>query len=340
MTAFFALTFRGLEDICAHEIAALPGVRVESVSYRRVSGEIDGPLQPLLGLRTADDLFLYADTWSPLPTQRTALADLPHWSNMLDLESLADALATVRTLSGTPAFSVTASFVGQRNYTTQEIKDAVGDAIESGFGWTYTDDDRMADLNLRLFIEHESAVVGLRMGKQPLHERPYTQARQHGALKPSVAAAMVLLADRASGTIVIDPCCGSGTILLEALALGRRIIGGDLDAEALDAARQGADAVGVSLPLGRWDMRALPFASASVPSIVANLPWGKQVEVEGSLEVFYADACREIERVLAPGGNAVLLTSEPTRLTFGRLQQTQAIEISLFGQTPTIVVAR
>ncbi len=341
MTPFFALTFRGLEAICAREVAGLPGARVETVSYRRVTGEIDGPLLPLLGLHSADDLFLLADNWSPLPTQRAALADLPYWANMLDLYALAGMVSTVRPLANKPpTFSVTASFVGKRNYTTQEIKDAVGPAIESGFGWTYTDDDRMADLNLRLFIEHESAAVGLRLGRQPLHIRPYTQARQQGALKPPVAAAMVLLADVTAGTTVLDPCCGSGTILLEAAALGMQVTGGDLDAQALALARQGADSAGVSLPLSQWDMRQLPLVSASVEALIANLPWGQQVEIEGTPEAFYTAICREIERVIAPGGVAVLLTSEPDRLTFDRLHRAQTVEISLFGQTPTIVVAR
>jgi 23S rRNA G2445 N2-methylase RlmL len=341
MTPFFALTFRGLEAICAQEIAALPGARVESVSYRRVTGEIDGPLDSLLSLRSADDLFLYADTWSPLPTQRTALADLPYWANMLDLYALGGLVARVRPLANKPPlFSVTASFVGKRNYTTQEIKDAVGPAVESGFGWTYTDDDRMADLNLRLFIEHGSAVVGLRLTRQPLHDRPYTQARQPGALKPPVAAAMALLADLPQGATMIDPCCGSGTILFEAAALGLRPLGGDIDAAALTLARQGAETVGLLLPLSQWDFRALPLASASVGAVIGNLPWGQQVEVAGNPDEFYAHACAEFERVVAPGGTVVLLTSEPSRLSFERLSITETVEISLFGQTPTIVVAR
>jgi 23S rRNA G2445 N2-methylase RlmL len=341
MTPFFALTFRGLEAVCAREIASIPGVRVESVSYRRVTGEIDGPLDPLLGLRTADDLFLYADTWSPLPTQRTALADLPYWVNMLDLYALGGLIDGVRKRTNKPPMiSVTASFVGKRNYTTQEIKDAVGPAIESGFGWTYTDDDRSADLNLRLFIEHDSAVVGLRLPKSPLHDRPYTQTRQPGALKPPVAAAMVLLADLTDGGAVIDPCCGSGTILLEAAALGMKPVGGDIDPAALALSRQGAESVGLSLPLNQWDMRHLPLASASVEAVIGNLPWGQQVEVTGDLDAFYIDACCEIERVIAPGGSVVLLTSEPQRIAFERLQIAQTVEISLFGQTPTIVVAK
>ena len=48
--------------------------------------------------------------------------------------------------------------------------------------------------------------------------------------------------------------------------------------------------------------------------------------------------CRESERVLAPGGRIAVLTSLPGYLSFASLRSVEAIEISLFGQTPTISV--
>ena len=49
MTRVFALTTRGLEAVSAEEIAALPGVTVERVTYRRVAATCAGSLEPLLG---------------------------------------------------------------------------------------------------------------------------------------------------------------------------------------------------------------------------------------------------------------------------------------------------
>ncbi|MCC6805540.1 MAG: methyltransferase domain-containing protein, partial [Anaerolineae bacterium] len=111
--------------------------------------------------------------------------------------------------------------------------------------------------------------------------------------------------------------------------------GGDLDAEAVEAARTNAHAASVDIRLETWDARSLPLEAASVDYVVSNLPWGRQIPADAGL---YAAVCREVERVLAPGGSAVLLTSTPELLTFERLHLRQSIEISLFGQTPTISV--
>jgi hypothetical protein len=50
----------------------------------------------------------------------------------------------------------------------------------------------------------------------------------------------------------------------------------------------------------------------------------------------YRDVCREIER--AAVRRVVTLTSAPELLRFERLKQIEALEISLYGQTPTISV--
>jgi hypothetical protein len=68
---------------------------------------------------------------------------------------------------------------------------------------------------------------------------------------------------------------------------------------------------------------------------MTNLPWGRQIVADEGL---YQDMCREIERVLKPNGRALLLTNAPELLRFERLKLREAIEISLFGQTPVISI--
>ncbi|MEO8396844.1 MAG: methyltransferase domain-containing protein, partial [Chloroflexota bacterium] len=218
---------------------------------------------------------------------------------------------------------------------TDEIKMTVSEGIRSGYAWKYSTDDRTADVNLRIFIEHENAFVGVRLGKHPQHERAYKVAERSGSLKPSVAVAMLRLADVQPGQRLLDPCCGSGTILIEAALAGAAARGGDLDDEAVSAARANADAAGMTVMIEQWDARALPLADHSVERVVSNLPWGRQIVLDENL---YRDVCAEIERVLVPGGTAVLLSSTPETLHFTALEPKDAIEISLYGQTPTISV--
>jgi tRNA (guanine6-N2)-methyltransferase len=334
----FALTTRSLEAISTAEIASHPGVKITETAYRRVAAEYDGSLAPLLNLRTVDDLYLDLATWTNVGHTRDTLAAIQEWSAELDLIPAVQACIKVRPISQSPLFSVTTSFVGKRNYSTDEIKTAVATGITANNGWTYTLDDRQADLNIRVFIEHEIAYVGVRLSKSPLHERSYKQIQRPGSLKPPVAAAMLHLAKVLPAMKLLDPCCGAGTILIEGAQMGAVCIGGDLAKEAVEAAWTNANLAEITIDIRQWDAQALPLLDQSVDRVVTNLPWGRQINVDAELGGFYRRVCTEIERVLKPGGRVAILTSTPHLLRFDQLKPDLAIEISLFGQTPTIAL--
>ena len=269
--------------------------------------------------------------------QRAALERIRDESRQLELQAAVKAIAGVRPLGERLSFSVSVNFVGRRNYSADEIKALVAEGVGSRYGWRYGGEDETS-LNLRVFIEHDHAWVGLRLSGHPLHSRLYKQAHVSGSLKPPVAAAMVALAAAPTGDRVLDPYCGAGTIAIEAGLVGLAPIAFDRDPGALSAAAENARLAGVSLPLGLADGRRLPLSAGAADCLVTNLPWGRQVQVDAQMGVFYRDACLEIERVLAPGGRVVLLTSLPELLSFAQLRLRQQVNISLFGQTPSIQV--
>ncbi len=314
-------------------------MRVDGISYRRVAATCSAALSSLLGLRTVDDVFLHVVSWSGVGRPRSALDRLATLSLQLDLSEAAAACATIRPISSPPSFYVTANFVGKRNYNTQEIKETCAQGVlASHHGWTYADDDDDADLNLRLFIEHDVAYVGVRLGERPLHRRRYKQQHVPGSLKPSVAAAMLALAGVDSEMRLLDPCCGAGTILIEAALEGARTWGGDNDADVLAAAQANAAAAGIASALQHWDAQALPLLDSSMDRIVCNLPWGREVKVDGALKSLYRRIGWEMRRVLAPGGRVTLLTSAPQLVDLPGLGLDRTIEISLFGQAPKMLV--
>jgi 23S rRNA G2445 N2-methylase RlmL len=296
------------------------------------------PLPSLLGLRTVDDVFLDVAAWPGIVRQRGALGRLCELGAQLDLYQAAAHCAEVRTVPRSPAFSVTANFVGKRNYSTVEIKQACAESIAAAHGWAYAPDDTGADLNVRVFIDHDVAFVGVRLGERPLHRRPYKQTHVPGSLKPPVAAAMLALAEVGPGMHLLDPCCGAGTILIEAAQIGAVAQGGDCDPDAVTAARANIYAAGVSADVREWDACALSLDDGAFERVVTNLPWGREVRVDAVLEAFYSRVCAEIRRVLAPGGQIAVLTNLPHLVTFSDLRRDVELEISLFGQTPTVQV--
>jgi len=339
MIRIFALTTRGLETVSAEEIAALPGATVEQTGYRRVGATCSGSLKALLGLRTADDVFIDVATWLGIGRHRSTLAALNDMSAHIDLYKAAAVCSEIRPVDRPPTFSVTASFVGKRNYSTDEIKKACARGIgASHYGWTYTEDDREADLNIRLFIEHETAMVGVRLGGEPLQHRSYKQVHVPGSLKPTVAAALHRLAETAPGLRMLDPCCGAGTILIEGAVEGTEVQGGDNDPDAVAAATANMNAADVSAGIRLWDARELPLADSSVDRVVSNLPWGRKVSIDSNLNTLYARIGTEVCRVLASEGRAAILTNAPRLVTSWKLRCEKQIEISLFGQRPTITI--
>lgn len=319
-------------------MAQIRGLQVKSTGYRHIIATYTGQIAKLLSLRTIDDLFIYLTEWQEIGPHRLTLARFEQLALDLDLWDAVNVRAEVHPMGEEITFSVSANFVGRRNYNADEIKLAVAKSVESITGWHYTDDDRQGDINLRIFIEHESALVGMRLANAPLYKRTYKQEHIPGSLKPSVAAAMLFLAQAEIDQTVLDPCCGAGTILIEAASNGLRAIGGDQDQNALDAATRNAQAANVPVELHHWDARTLPYATASIDRIVSNLPWGRQVEVDDTLAAFYQAACKEIERVIVPTGRIILLTNRPELVSFDTYQVAEKIEISLFGQTPTILI--
>src|SRR5262249_39170914 len=88
-----------------------------------------------------------------------------------------------------------------------------------------------------------------------------------------------------------------------------KVLGGDIDPSALRAARGNLQRLGPTNFI-RWDATGLPLPDHSVDCILSNPPFGKQLERPEGIRHFYAGLARELDRVLIPHGQAVLLVSE------------------------------
>ncbi len=142
--------------------------------------------------------------------------------------------------------------------------------------------------------------------------RPARIAERAGALPPTIAAAMAFAAKPEPGDVVLDPVCGSGTLLSEAVGYQKalRLIGFDIDRAAVEAARANLAQV-ESVAIRQGDGAATGLEPGSVSLILANLPFGKQYGDTGSNPVLYRSLVEEILRVGRPGRwRAVLLTSD------------------------------
>lgn len=122
-----------------------------------------------------------------------------------------------------------------------------------------------------------------------------------GMLPPKVARMMVNVSQ---GKKILDPFCGVGTILAEALTLGLDAIGSDTSQAQLDKTKKNLDWLGKTCPLYLWDARQISSKVTGVDAIVTEPflgPANQQV-----LEKLYLGCLTDWQKVLKTGGKVVI----------------------------------
>ena len=179
--------------------------------------------------------------------------------------------------------------------------------------------DDPADLEFWVFWA-DVAVLALRLSDKTLKYRGRRPPERPGALRPTIAAALVELADVQDGHAVLDPMCGTGTLLLECSRRFPRAVlfGSDHSAEAVEAAK---GRLGASATIRRCALGELDDAPGTFDRVVTNLPWGGQTPVRGPV---YTKGVAKLLDCVADDGLVVLLTSRRDLLepTLRRLRAT------------------
>ena len=152
-----------------------------------------------------------------------------------------------------------------------------------------------------------------RLTPRPLSARDWRVCNLPGGLNACLAVAMNDLAQVKPGERYLNAMCGSGTLLIEqALAnKAERLVGVDLDAEALECARQNINAAGLSslVVLKQADATALDLEN-SFDVVTADVPWGDTVGSHATNAALYPAFLAEMVRVTTPKARFVVLTHD------------------------------
>jgi putative N6-adenine-specific DNA methylase len=108
------------------------------------------------------------------------------------------------------------------NFAALRIKDAVCDHLRQATGARPSVDVRRPDLPLVLFVGEDHAALYADTSGEPLFKRGWREDAGEAPLKETLAAAMLAAAGwrgRAEDGPLLDPMCGSGTIVIEAAQL-------------------------------------------------------------------------------------------------------------------------
>ena len=218
MTRLFLPCAAGAEALLAAEAAAITGCPVhEARGGVWVDGDERSAMQLNLESRLAQRVL-----WP--------LAEGPYRDEH-ELYALARTVPWARWI--TPAQTLRVDVSAQRsplaslNFAALRIKDAVCDTLREATGARPSVDTRRPDLAIALFVGPTHATLYADTSGEPLFKRGWREERTGGLkgeapLKETLAAAMLAAAGwqgRAEDGPLLDPCCGAGTIAIEAAQL-------------------------------------------------------------------------------------------------------------------------
>jgi putative N6-adenine-specific DNA methylase len=217
MEFFFATCPRGLELLLADELRQLNAQKIHAVGG---------------GVQFAGDFFLChrANLESRIASRVLWQIATAPYRNEDDIFRAAYGLPWTRWFdSGSTLrvdISATKSPLTSLNFVTLKIKDAVCDKIRRLSGRRPDVDTRDPDIPIQGHLTDRDFTLYLDTTGEPLFKRGQRMATGEAPLRENLAAGILRLAGWMPGTTLLDPMCGSGTILLEAAHMALEIAPG------------------------------------------------------------------------------------------------------------------
>lgn len=217
--SFFAQCAKGLEELAAQELKALGALRVKP--------------QFMGCLFDTDKAGLYRINYASRLASRILMpiAKFDCWNDN-DLYRHIHKLEWPDMLRIGKTFAITAlgkhPTIKHTKFAALRVKDAIVDKFMSEMGSRPSINTLDPDVHLVLHLQPKFAILYWDTSGSPLHRRGYRQSTVDAPLQETLAAAMIQLSQWDKKTPLIDPFCGSGTLLAEAQMVAANIPAGYL----------------------------------------------------------------------------------------------------------------
>jgi 23S rRNA G2445 N2-methylase RlmL len=296
-------TLVGLERFATAEISTrLPAQKLARSTSGRLTARAPAhtPIEDLNALRSVVAAYVVEEFDVPRPR---ALLGQAHF------ERIVEAAYTVLAAYPSVAFrTLRVSAAGADSSVFERFKLELGDAVALDVVPTG------GDLLVAVRRGGPGWQVLVRTSPRPLATRVWRVCDFPGALNATAAHAMCVLADPGPSDVYVNIACGSGTLLIERLALGtaRQALGYDVDETALACALANVAAAGfsASITLERRDATALALDDGSVDALAADLPYAMLLGGGAANAELYPALIDEAARVLKPAGRLLVVTTQ------------------------------
>ena len=333
-----AKTFQGLEEVLAQELIEL-GANDVQIGRRMVSfsGNQEMMYRANFCLRTAVRIL------KPISHFRARNADEVYkavkeieWKDILDLDT-----------SFVVDTTVYSTEFRNSKFVAYKVKDAIVDYFMEREGKRPNISVANPDLRLNIHIAEENCTLSLDSSGESLHLRGYRTATVEAPINEVLAAALIKMSGWKFDCDLIDPFCGSGTILVEAALMARNIypgvfrqkfgfenwkdfnpellssifeddsnertfehhiVGSDINLRAVEAALANAKAAGVADLITVEQREIRDFKKPEMPAVlITNPPYGERLRPE-DLSDIYRTLGEKLKREFQ-GGEAWIISS-------------------------------
>lgn len=212
-----AKTFQGLENVLAKELTDLGANNIQ-IGRRMVSF-------------TGDKALMYRANFA-LRTAIRILKPIKHFK-ATSADEVYDAIKAINWtdyLDNNTSFAVDSVVFSKEfrhsKFVAYKVKDAIVDYFREKTGSRPNICVSNPDLQLNIHIAENDCTLSLDSSGESLHRRGYRQEAVEASLNEVLAAGMILMTGWQGECDLIDPMCGSGTILIEAALIARNIAPG------------------------------------------------------------------------------------------------------------------
>ena len=212
-----AKTFQGIEDVLVEELEELKAENITK-GHRMVTftGDKEMLYRANFCLRTAVRIL------KPILNFKAKTADDVYeavrqveWADIMDLST-----------SFSVDSVVNSNDFRHSKFVAYKVKDAIVDYFREKTGQRPNISISNPELRLNIHITDEDCTLSLDSSGESLHQRGYRVGTVEAPINEVLAAALVKLSGWKYDCDLIDPFCGSGTILIEAALMARNIYPG------------------------------------------------------------------------------------------------------------------
>ncbi|WP_237363555.1 bifunctional 23S rRNA (guanine(2069)-N(7))-methyltransferase RlmK/23S rRNA (guanine(2445)-N(2))-methyltransferase RlmL [Vibrio marisflavi] len=217
MHQYLAVTSNGLENLLAEELTEL------GISNPK-------PVQAGVKFKATNEQVYRCCLWSRLASRFVRVLSEFTCQDDMDLYLSATSINWVNSFHSTKKFIVdfngTNREIRNSQYGAMKVKDAVVDSFEKKNLPRPSISKERPDLRIHVRLHRDKALIGIDMVGGGLHQRGYRPASGRAPLRETLATAIILRSGWDKSRSLLDPMCGSGTLLIEAAMIASNMAPG------------------------------------------------------------------------------------------------------------------